>query len=160
MILFLDFDGVLHPIGSQKSAYFCCVPLLERFLVDDAPGWRIVISSSWREYFPIEELKQRLGPALGSRVDGHTPWSDDKRLSGTWGAQASLYPREIEIRHYLAQHQLDAQNWVALDDHADWFRDPKSNPHLVLTKPQVGLNANTIERLRNLKLQGLSATQL
>lgn len=155
MILFLDFDGVLHPVGSQEADYFCRLPLLERFLTDAAPGWRVVISSSWRDYFPLDVLKQHFSPGIQARIDGCTPFDDDRHLSATWGAQASLYPREIQIRHHLAKRHLPTHDWIALDDHGDWFRDAPSNPHLVLTDPATGLTEGTIARLHHIKANGI-----
>lgn len=148
MYLFLDFDGVLHPVGADEADYFSRLGLLERFLLAEAPSWRVVISSSWRDYFALPELVGRFGAGLRPRIDGCTPSADDKRVIATWGAQASLYPREVEIRHYLASHQLSTQEWVAIDDHGSWFRDPQTNPHLVLTDPAVGITEQTIEQLR------------
>lgn len=153
MILFLDFDGVLHPVGSSPKDYFCRLPLLQRFLLDEACGWRIVISSSWREYFELDELKSHFARDLQPRILGATPPSDDRRLRAIWGAQAQLFPREAEIRQYLAVRHPDARDWLALDDHAAWFRDARSNPNLVLTNPLHGVTEETIDRLRQFKIQ-------
>ena len=53
MILFLDFDGVLHPEGEDHilngGADFCFLPRLET-LLREFPFVKIVISSSWREH--------------------------------------------------------------------------------------------------------------
>ncbi|WCT24267.1 HAD domain-containing protein [Acidovorax temperans] len=46
-ILFLDFDGVLHPEHCHESKHFCCLPVLEDAL-RQAPEWQVVISSTWR----------------------------------------------------------------------------------------------------------------
>jgi HAD domain in Swiss Army Knife RNA repair proteins len=45
-LLFLDFDGVLRPVHSDKADYFC---LLENFeaVMREFPGVRIVIASTW-----------------------------------------------------------------------------------------------------------------
>ena len=52
LILFLDFDGVLHPEGEDHilngGADFCFLPRLEA-LLREFPWVKIVISSSWRE---------------------------------------------------------------------------------------------------------------
>lgn len=41
-ILFLDFDGVLHPEHCHESKHFCCLPVLEDAL-RQAPEWQVVI---------------------------------------------------------------------------------------------------------------------
>lgn len=155
MILFLDFDGVLHPVGSSPQDYFCRLPLLQRFLLEEAGGWRIVISSSWREYFEVDELKSHFAQELRPRILGATPPSDDRRLRAVWGAQAQLFPREVEIRQYLSVRHPQARDWLALDDHAEWFRDARTNPNLVLTDPSQGVTGETIARLRQFKTQVL-----
>jgi hypothetical protein len=148
MILFLDFDGVLHPVGSTEKQYFSRLPLLEKFLRDDAPCWQVVISSSWREYFTLQQLIDRFSPDLRNRIIGSTPADDDRSLHTTWGAQASLYPREVQIRHFLAQRGLNTENWVALDDMKGWFRDAETNDHLVLCNPSTGLTEDDLAQLR------------
>ena len=48
MILFLDFDGVLHPEPCDEDGEpFCNLPALEAIL-RDFPAVEIVISSMWR----------------------------------------------------------------------------------------------------------------
>ena len=46
MILFLDFDGVLHP-NSDDSEHFSCAPLLWE-LLRRHPDVRVVLSTGWR----------------------------------------------------------------------------------------------------------------
>jgi hypothetical protein len=149
MILFLDFDGVLHPLGSTEKQYFSRLPLLERFLRDEASGWKVVISSSWREHYSRQQLLEIFSPDLRTRIIGSTPVDGDRSLHATWGAQARLYPREIQIRHFLAQRGLDVEEWVALDDLKCWFRDPENNDRLVLCNPEIGLSERDLERLRS-----------
>ncbi|MFZ3000646.1 MAG: HAD domain-containing protein [Undibacterium umbellatum] len=53
MILFLDFDGVLHPEPCyDKTQLFSCLPRLEAIL-RDFPTVQIVISSTWRKNWSI-----------------------------------------------------------------------------------------------------------
>ncbi len=149
MILFLDFDGVLHPLGCvTEKQLFSRLPLLERFLLDEAPCWQVVISSSWRQNFTLDQLLDVFSPDLRSRIIGSTPADDDRSLHKTWGSQARLYPREIQIRHFLAQRGLSGEDWVALDDMKEWFRDAETNDHLILCNPQEGLSESDLARLR------------
>jgi hypothetical protein len=59
VILFLDFDGVLHPEGEAHihdgGADFCFLPRLEA-LLREFPEVKIVISSAWREQVRYETL--------------------------------------------------------------------------------------------------------
>jgi hypothetical protein len=47
-LLFLDFDGVLHPASAGREALFSRTSMLEAVLPDDR--CRIVMSSSWRHH--------------------------------------------------------------------------------------------------------------
>jgi hypothetical protein len=51
-----------------SSAEFGLVPVLEQALQDHDCG--IVISSTWRERYSLQALRERLGQALGRRVFG------------------------------------------------------------------------------------------
>lgn len=60
-ILFLDFDGVLHPGDPEfDGEKFCWLPVLERLLIAHVDV-RIVVHSSWRYDHTDAELKQLLG---------------------------------------------------------------------------------------------------
>ena len=79
-MLFLDFDGVLHPIDVVTIDYadhgvtitgnglLRHAPRLD-VLLSNHPDVAVVISSSWRNNFPLDELKERLGP-LGQKAIG------------------------------------------------------------------------------------------
>lgn len=72
-LLFLDFDGVLHPFNGEHEpeGWFRWLPILERAL----QSWsdvRIVVHSSWRYEYTDTELRVLLGP-LGSRFVGAAP---------------------------------------------------------------------------------------
>ncbi|MBK6594242.1 MAG: hypothetical protein IPG23_16955 [Burkholderiales bacterium] len=147
MILFLDFDGVTHPVGSNSDSGFSQLPLLEQFLRDDAPAWQVVISSSWREYYTWPQLLEVFSPDIRARVIGCTPPDDSPCLVRTWGAMANLYPREFQIRQYLAQHCLAQSDWCALDDMAGWFVPLSTN--LILCNPCTGVTAQELTVLRS-----------
>jgi hypothetical protein len=50
-ILFLDFDGVMHPASYSKARQsFCYAPWLEAVVAKHP--LRIVVSSSWRFHYP------------------------------------------------------------------------------------------------------------
>lgn len=152
-LLFLDFDGVLHPIGSPDR-YFARLPLLENLLRGDGKAWQVVISSSWREFFSLQQLRCHFSSDLRARIVGMTPADDDKFLHANWGGLVELFPREIQIRQYLAQRGLVDCNWVALDDNASWFREGAGNPHLVLCQSKTGLTSREVEIVRQ-RLNGL-----
>lgn len=94
MLLFRDFDGVLHPALDATEPNFCRPPLLESVL-RAAPLVRIVTSSTWREGFALDELRARFSPDTSARVVGATP-----SLPGN--------TRHAEIMRYLEQHATPA----------------------------------------------------
>lgn len=122
MILFLDFDGVLHPESvyltasgpklSGEGELFMWARILEQALVP-YPEVRLVLSTSWVRHLGFSRAKKRLSPALQSRVVGSTwhssmlkAWADQ-----VWWDQAS---RHGQIIRYVAR--AGAQSWLALDD--------------------------------------------
>lgn len=133
-IIFLDFDGVLHPDG---IALFSQLPVFERFLLK-MPGAEIVVSSTWREDHTLGELRRFFSPALRRRISGVTP-----SLEGGY----DLGGRQEEIQSYLAAENLTDTNcrWVAVDDTALFFQD--SCQQLMLTDSSVGFTEQDGERL-------------
>ena len=80
-ILFLDFDGVLHPSNATPQGWFCRMPLLEA-AVGTQPV-QIIISSSWRFHHSQHELIKHFPPNLRSRIVGKTgPPSSDSTHAG------------------------------------------------------------------------------
>ena len=86
VILFLDFDGVLHPCGCATKDYLCALPRLVNFLQEPQHAHiEIVITSAWRtnDSFengvfkfalrPLEELRQHFPEDIRHRVIGMTP---------------------------------------------------------------------------------------
>jgi len=110
LVLFLDFDGVLHPVGEEaldadfrliaNPALFCWRHILADALAP-YPSVRIVVSSDWRRLFDDENLARLLGPALGPRVIGAVA-----------NVEAS---RAGEVLAEAARRQL--VHWLAIDDH-------------------------------------------
>jgi hypothetical protein len=138
MILFLDFDGVLHP-NDRTSDTFCRLPLLASWL-REWPGVDVVISSSWRTAFRQSELVDVLGPVVGQRVVGCTPDLPRSTLR-----RFCLAEREQEIRMWMQISWQPDRPWVALDDWALKFF-PES-PGLVLCNDMEGITLPILDRL-------------
>lgn len=111
MILFLDVDGVLHPLIPRKdrpaseSAQLSYLPRLAGVL-SQYPGVQIVISSTWRVTRTLDQLRALFPEALQHRLVGATPVLDEARYSGG---------REIEALAWLDAHS-PGEEWIALDD--------------------------------------------
>ncbi|RJG02639.1 HAD domain-containing protein [Noviherbaspirillum sedimenti] len=135
MILFLDFDGVLHPeFYKQGEELFCRRDKLETIL-RDYPQVEIVISSTWRQTRSLSELQALFSPDIGPRIIGVTPdWRDLPELCDVIGN----YPRHVEVEGWLRQANRVWESWVALDDRGYWFRPFLKN--LVMCDAATGIN--------------------
>lgn len=132
-ILFVDFDGVLHPTSAIEEERFSRAHLLEA--VWPAAGCGIVISSSWRNFYPLPALIAHFPPALRRSVIGIT----GRPYIGRWA-------RYQEIKAYLAKYRPLAE-WRALDD--AWIEFPPRCPELILCDPNVGIQESVLQILGN-----------
>ena len=142
MILFLDFDGVLHLEGEvhlpSDGTDFCFLPSLEAML-REFPHVRIVISSGWRERLAFEALTAPFAEDIRPRILGVTP-------SRGSGACHSFAHREDEILAWLQAHGSAGEPWVALDD-AEWQFD-RHKDRLVACGSFVGFDPEACAALR------------
>ena len=148
MILFLDFDGVLHPEPCYEYKKLFCHRSLFESVINEHCDVQIVISSSWRHKRSLTELKELFSKDIRDRIIGVTPdWLDLPDLLSVIGQ----YPRQVEIEGWLRMSGKPWQDWVALDDRPYWFRPFLKN--LVRCDPRTGLTENTLLLLRE-KLSG------
>ena len=148
LVLYLDFDGVLHHEdvwwdrrrGAYMNAHghrlFEHVPLLEDLLAP-WPEVKVVLSTSWVRHYGFSGTARRLGPALRSRCIGAT-WHTSMR--DIEDAFAKL-PRGVQVAQDVARRKPAA--WVAIDDdHDNWpaqfeMQLVRSNPIFGLSEPKV-----------------------
>jgi hypothetical protein len=135
MILFLDFDGVLHPF-SRPHGPLAHVPYFERVL-RDYPDVEIVISSAWREAHSLEQLRLFFSEDIAGRIIGVTPQLDSLEHP---------FIREAEILAWLRNAGRGREAWVGLDDIASFFSPGCRN--LVLVDTERGFNQSTEGELR------------
>ena len=143
-LLFLDFDGVLHPEPCYRDEdLFCRRPLFEA-VMREAPSVEIVITSTWRETRDLETLRGFFSDDIAVRIIGVTPsWLDLLALAEEIGP---TYLRQIEIEGFLRQQNRVWESWIALDDKAHWFRP--FLPNLVLCDAKTGLCEQSAATLR------------
>jgi hypothetical protein len=138
-VLFLDFDGVLHPVGGGVKQ-FTRLPLLEAFLREPAfADASVVVSSTWRELHSLKKLQAFFSEDLRARVVGVTPVPDE---------YDSEHERYEEIRAWLEANPGVAA-WAALDDGVDGF-PAHHRKRVVFTDPALGLQDADIEALKRL----------
>lgn len=150
MILFLDFDGVLHPENpTSRQALLSQLPPLEGVL-REFPIVEVVISSTWRLKWADHsvatiELRKHFSPDIARQVVGVTPHHLhlDSKLApdGLY-----LYHRHWEIETWLRTHRPPGTSWVALDDRAYTFRPFLKN--LMEIDPTTGLTFEDLQELR------------
>ncbi|MFC0349860.1 HAD domain-containing protein [Undibacterium danionis] len=144
MILFLDFDGVLHPDPCyDQGKQFCFLKRLESVLLE-FPDVEIVISSTWRESRSIEMLRGFFIPEIQQRIVGVTPnWRDHEELFDVIG-----YQRQTEIEAWIRTSGEPWLKWVAIDDKCFLFKPFLQN--LVRTRPDTGFDEIAEKKLRDL----------
>ena len=143
MILFLDFDGVLHPEPCYRDEDLFCKRSLFESVMRNFPHVEIVIASTWRDTRDLETLRGFFSEDIGKRMVGVTPsWRDLPDLLDVIGP----YPRHVEIEGWLRQQQRVWEPWIALDDKAYWFKPFLSN--LVLCDATTGLDLAVATTLR------------
>lgn len=124
-ILFLDFDGVTHPEPCLSADEHCKLPLIESVL-RDYPAVKIVISSSWRDHYSLEEMSAFFAPDIASRLIGVTP--SIKRPSSNWlPGHVPEFEREWEIESWMKVNCAWDTPWMAIDDRPYWFRPDSAN---------------------------------
>ena len=142
-ILFLDFDGVLHP-GRGQGARFSRMELLAAFLRESAHAdVCIVISSTWREVYSLSQLRNFFALDLRERIIDVTPVRDE------WHSED--YRRGEEIEAWLTA-QAVRPPWVAVDDDREGF-SARLHKHVAFTESDTGLSVAALDVLRGLLLQ-------
>jgi hypothetical protein len=129
-IIFLDFDGVLHPtqflgfeeingelVLTDEDCKFCWADYLWEIL--NGAICDLVVHSSWRNYYSLEEIRAMLPEELANRVIAVTHGKD----------------RYESIMEYVQRIRPDA--YLILDDSADEFPDNCSE--LLLCDSQQGV---------------------
>ena len=139
MILFLDFDGVLHPYPCMTRQYFCQLPLMERIL-RGFPGVEIVISSAWRLRFSDQneallQMRKHFSSDIAERVVGTTPDHRDRPRSEAPPGLGEFL-REWECLSWLRENRPAGTAWLALDDQPGLFTPDCTD--LMLTSFKTG----------------------
>lgn len=133
-LLFLDFDGVLRRRNSPLYEFEADLLNNLEETIRFAPNVNIVITSSWREAFGLNDLRRRFSADIAERIEGVTPLSHD----------FSDRRRYREVLAYLKRYHDFKTHWLALDDDSEHF--PTDAPVLIVD-PDKGLDANAASKL-------------
>ena len=153
MILFLDFDGVAHPEPCRADEEFCTLHLIEDVLRDFSVV-EIVISSSWREHFSIDELRAKFRADIGSRIVGFTPVV--RKLTERWTPPCADAVREAEVLIWMKANRPWGTPWLAIDDRPQWFTPECRN--LLVTDRKWGFRFDQVDDLRRMISERLETT--
>ena len=129
-LLFLDFDGVLHPSHFAGEAPFARAYLLEDALALFFP--KIVVSSSWRFTHTLEKLQKSVPNFISDLIIG-----------ATGAAVVGKHPRFTEIQNYLRGY--GSVDWKALDD--SYWEFPNPCTRLIRCNPNTGITDRQILEL-------------
>jgi hypothetical protein len=140
-ILYLDYDGVLHPESVYqkhgKAPYVHNAPGHRLFehapalveLLQPYPDVKIVLSTTWSRLRGMSRAAKSLPLALRSRVVGATYHS---QMDAWWFSQL---PRGKQVLLDVCRRR--PSSWLALDDDRDGWG--AFNDHVVWTDPMDGI---------------------
>ena len=143
MIIFLDFDGVLHPEPCREEQFFCHLPKLEA-LLREFPDVQIVVSSSWRNDRTLDELRSFFSLDIAAKIIGCTPYYRD--LPELVELIGVTYTRQAEVEGWLRAFGRPWEKWVALDDRAYWFKP--FLPNLIKCDANMGITDEVLSTLK------------
>lgn len=141
-VIFLDFDGVLHPVSAlswfqlrrplrqtiQMARLFRWTWVLDELLVGHEDV-QLLVHSTWRLLQDEQTLHEVLGP-LAPRFAGRTVGAD-------------RYQSIVD-----ALERLPGSQYQILDDHAEQF--PHEVEHLIVCDPELGVYDERVRsRLRD-----------
>lgn len=134
-LLFLDFDGVLHPNFSVAKALFAHTEILVSVIASahEPPG--VVISSSWRFHHDESDLMGFLDEPLRRLVIGCTPM-----------VEPGKHQRYREIQAFLKNHRKQ-EDWRALDDEVMGY--PDGCRELIICDGRRGIDTVALNALKS-----------
>ncbi len=150
MIIFLDFDGVLHNYDGTTKDLFCHAPRFSAVLRDHV-NIEVVISSDWRKYSEMAELATHFEIDVRHRFVG---------LTGVDSDPTNLRRRERECWEWLCAQGRERDRWIAIDDCPDNFGPDLPGAGAVLfTDPSSGLDDDAVEILRAMIAEPILTTR-
>lgn len=136
MLIFLDFDGVMH--ANYNDPPFSRAALLWKIL-RALPEARVVFSTSWRDNYAFDRMvnltTRNGGNDLAHRFIGNTP---NLEAEGRYGR------RDLEIQSWLTTNNHTGA-WLALDDMAELFT--RDHPNLYLVDGNTGLTKADVKKI-------------
>lgn len=160
-VLFLDFDGVLHPddvyrtrsgLELRASGQLMMHAGILVEILEDFPHVKISLSTSWVRILGYRRARAALPPKLQALT-----------VSSTWHSRMprapfegyDIHSRYQQIRAAVARAGLT--NWLALDD--DPFESWSDHDRrLIRTDPDLGISSVPTQEELRLKLRAMMGT--
>lgn len=155
-LLFLDFDGVLHPdaafrtkLGIELRAPGSLMMHAEILIniLQDFPHVKICLSTSWVRLLGYQRARAALPTGLQERTVSAT-WHSQMRLNVREGYD--LYSRYEQICG--AVFRAGVTRWIAIDDDPN-FSWPQHDDRLVRCDPNLGLGCESTQDELRTKLK-------
>lgn len=131
-LVFLDFDGVLHPLKASEHEKFRPEAIYSVNRILDELEANIVLSTAWRMDFGIEKFNA---------------WFKDRIIDSTPVHELNLqqqHPRFHEIMDFLKSCQWLHVPWVAIDDKRSHF--PPNSPAYI-TDADIGITSKDADNI-------------
>lgn len=139
MVLFLDFDGVLHGFDGTAKDLFRHAPRFSAVLRDHV-NIEVVISSDWRKDACIADLAAHFEIDVRHRFIGLTDVDSDPMGSRR---------RERECWQWLCAHSREHERWIAIDDWPENFGpDVPGTGAVLFTEPSTSFDSDAAAILR------------
>lgn len=151
MILFLDFDGVLHhydvildmddgtrhPVSRRPERLFSWATELSEALIP-FPDVSLVLSTKWVWWFGLPYCRSAMPPSLSARVIGAT-WEGSWAMPEGW----IHLPRCEQIRLHVRRYGIE--DWIALDDDGAGLSDEDADrDRFVICDSERGVSDATV----------------
>lgn len=140
--LFLDFDGVTHPLHCHESKHFTCLAGIEEVL-RECPTVEVVLSTTWRLQYELDHLRRPFSEDIRPRVVGITPLASNLPDGPT---RLDSFPRHKEAWHWMLQNRDASERWLAIDDRPYLFRPFFDS--VVESNPRTGADERVLTLLR------------
>ena len=139
ILLFLDFDGVLHPLYSPIDKHFTNLKFFEES-IRQYSNISIVISSSWRHHHTMDEIQAFFAVDIQRRIIDSTRHVEISKATN----------RYDEIIDYLKHMNQTQCYWIAIDDARSEF--PEDLRNVVFCKPNLGFDEEAAKLLHQIIL--------
>ncbi|MDX9698164.1 MAG: HAD domain-containing protein [Rhodocyclaceae bacterium] len=153
MILFLDYDGVLHPDAVYRrlngqielrisDELFMLVALLQK-IIEEYPELRIVLSTSWVSVLGFRRARGYLPAKLAEQVIGATWRSAMGRssLDIIEGDHQTRFKQNAACLHRLPT----PIPWLAIDDNSAGWPSEQADA-LIQVDPMLGVSCRHVQK--------------